>query len=73
MKHAEDEKSPGVAGKLVEFCITRFEKKYLRASIRDCCQKAYRGSLRLCLRACYSIYAICYKNGAYVCISHAKQ
>jgi len=40
LKHAKDEKSSGVAGKLFQLCITRFEKKYLQASVRDCCTKS---------------------------------
>jgi len=36
--------------KLFQLCITRFEKNYLWASIRDCCTK----SLRLCPRVTVS-------------------
>jgi len=32
LKHAKDEKSSDVAGRLFELCITRFEKKYIRTA-----------------------------------------
>jgi len=54
LKQAKDEKSSGVAGRLFQLCITRFEKKCSRASIRDCCTKSLWSCPRVTVSALFT-------------------